>query len=120
MDATRTYLDNGAYFAVYTVSGKKTAYMSSLMTKSKSESYGAIYNIEKTDIPETDKDYQKQKVTFKWSFSNTYDKEKGTADVTLVISNKPMGKAFEMTILTEKLDLLVYKGYIEGSLTDIN
>jgi hypothetical protein len=118
-DVTKHYIDNGAYFIFYKLGDAPSTYFSSVMAKSDSQSYGRVYYTKGGEIPETTTDYKKEVISFRWSFQNTYDKEHGNATVKLIKTYKPAGVAFEMTILTEKLDLLVYKGYLEGSLNGI-
>lgn len=55
-------------------------------------------------------------MSFKWSYENSYNEKRGTANVELIIINKPVGKAFIMTIIPENLNVLIYKGYVDGSL----
>jgi hypothetical protein len=47
---------------------------------------------------------------------NDYDDKKGTAKIQLTKIYKPQGITFELKIIPENLDLIVYKGYMEGSL----
>ena len=53
---------------------------------------------------------------FQWHYINTYDDKKGTAKVELLKVYKPQGIYFRITIIPENLDILVYRGYVEGSL----
>jgi hypothetical protein len=47
---------------------------------------------------------------------NDYDDKKGTATVQLIKIFKPQGITFILKIIPENLDVIVYKGYIEGSI----
>ena len=67
-------------------------------------------------IPEDDKNYEADIFFFQWRYINTYDTKKGTAKVELLKIYKPQGIYFELKIIPENLDILIYKGFMEGSL----
>jgi hypothetical protein len=115
-DVTPTFLADGGYFVFYTINGDKEIYFGNIRTKSDSQSFGPTYNMEHTSTPETTKDYASDTFSFNWSYTNTYDSKKGTAKVRLVKIKKPVGIAFRLTMIAENLDVIDYKGYMEGSL----
>ncbi len=58
-----------------------------------------------------------EKYHFQWSYANTYDKDKGTTSVKLLVIHKPEGKYFEFTIFTKGLEVLLYNGFMQNDLT---
>ena len=117
-DATAFYAKDNSYFVFYLTEDKKV-FFGSIASKSNQQSYGAISDLVDTSTPQTADDYARDIFDFRWSYSNSYDNRQGTAKVHLVKISKPVGIAFELTIVPESLDLLEYKGYMEGSLTDL-
>lgn len=90
--------------------------MANFWETSNSQSFGGIYAIEKKHIDESDENYKADFINFQWSYTNTYDSKKGTAKVELMKIYKPQGVYFEMTIVPENLDVLVYKGFMSSTL----
>lgn len=115
-DFTETYLETGGYIAFYST-GDGNLYMTNIMSKVKdSQSYGRLYSSEQRQLNETYETYKADYFYFKWRYINTYDTKKGTATVKFIKIYKPQGVTFICTIIPEDLDVLVYKGYMEGSL----
>ena len=73
-----------------------------------------IYSIRRHT--ETSTEYASDTFDFDWTYSNSYDNHQGTAKVHLIKVVKPGGVGFKLKIIPENLDLLEYKGYMEGSL----
>lgn len=115
-DITPTLLEQNAYLVIYRTIGSKTLYMANFWNKNNTQSYGIIYSMEEEHIEASDENYEADLFHFQWSYSNTYDNKKGTAKVALLKVYKPQGVYFKMTIIPENLDVLVYKGYLEGML----
>jgi hypothetical protein len=88
--------------------------LSNYWTKSKSQSFGPIYSIVKEN--EIAAEFKTEKYHFEWSCTNTYDKDKGTASVKLLVVHKPKGKYFEFTIFTKGLEVLLYNGFMQNDL----
>lgn len=118
VDFTETVISNAAYLAFYTIKGSKDVYFTNHLTKANSQSYGKIFDLDGQTYAETDSTYKFETYTFRWSYVNTYDDKTGTAKVTLEKTHKPAGVAFECKIIAENLDILEYKGYMEGSLRE--
>ena len=114
-DMTPTYLENGAYLVFYTSGDDKTLCMANFWPKTDSQSYGEVYSMEKKTIEETDKQFKADIFRFNWGYTNTYDKKRGTAKVEVTKIYKPQGVAFIIKIIPENLDILIYKGYMDGS-----
>lgn len=115
-DVTETYLEAGGYIAFYTT-GDGNLYMTNIMSKRyNSQSYGRMYSAEQKNLSETYDNYKADIFYFKWRYSNTYDSKTGTASVKLIKIYKPQGITFICTIIPEDLDVIVYKGYMDGSL----
>jgi hypothetical protein len=104
------------YLIFYTLPNDTSMYFANVLSKVGSQSYGITYDIHVYTTPATATDYETDHFTFKWSYANSYDQHKGTATVRLLKIGKPNGVAFEMTVISENLDVLEYKGYMEGTL----
>ena len=115
VDVTPTLLSNNAYTVFYTRGNDGLVYMANVWAKSNSQSYGPMYSINKENIKETYETYEADIFNFNWLYINNYDNKKGTAKVQLIKIYKPQGVAFTVTIIPENLDIMVYKGYMEGS-----
>lgn len=113
---TSQLIDENSYLVIYRNVENNDLYMANFWETSNSQSFGAIYAIEKKHIDESDENYKADFVNFQWSYTNTYDSKKGTAKVELMKIYKPQGVYFEMTIVPENLDVLVYKGFMSGTL----
>lgn len=109
-------LDQKAFLVIYKNLETNELLMANFWEKNNSQSYGPIYSIESKQIEESDENYKTDFFFFKWGYVNTYDNKKGTAKVELLKVYKPQGIYFKMTIIPENLDILIYKGYMEGSL----
>ncbi|WP_418264182.1 hypothetical protein [Flavobacterium faecale] len=116
VDITPTLLEQDAYIVIYKNIDSKSLYMANFWNKNNTQSYGTIYAMEKEHIEASDENYEADLFHFQWSYSNTYDTKNGTAKVELLKVYKPQGVYFKMTIIPEDLDVLVYRGFMEGSL----
>lgn len=114
LDRTPWYLENDAYTVFYT-SGEDGLYMANVMPKSNTQSYGPLYGVQSEMIEETYDNYEADFYYFNWSYSNSYNEKTGTAKVILIKIYKPQGVAFTIKIITESLDVIVFKGYMEGT-----
>jgi hypothetical protein len=92
---------------------------SNYWVKSDSQSSGRIYYVEKEEFPETEEELKYALYQFQWSYNNSYDDRKGTAKIKLFVIYKPQGIYFECTVLPENLFVVVYKGRMEGDLSDL-
>lgn len=117
-DITETILDQRAYLVFYT-NNDNNLYMANVWQKNNSQSFGRLYNTEHKKLKETYENFEADIFYFKWRYINSYDTKKGTATVELIKIYKPQGVTFKITIIPENLDVLVYKGYMEGTL-DLN
>jgi hypothetical protein len=116
-DITPTILDQRAKLVIYKdVQNNNALCLSNFWQKNNTQSYGPIYGMETKHIPEDDKNYEADIFFFQWRYINTYDTKKGTAKVELLKIYKPQGIYFELKIIPENLDILIYKGFMEGSL----
>jgi hypothetical protein len=117
-DITETILDKNGYLVFYT-NNDNNLYMANVWQKNDTQSFGRLYNNEHKKIKETYETFEADVFYFKWRYINSYNTKKGTASVELIKIYKPQGVVFKITIITENLDILVYKGYMEGTL-DLN
>lgn len=115
-DITPMAVKNKAYTVFYTYKGKEDVYMANFFSEADSQSFGLLYDSNLEMFDETDEEYKTDVLTSSWSYTNDYDDKKGTAKIKLIKIYKPQGIIFELTIIAENLDLIVYKGYMEGSL----
>ena len=113
-DVTETYLDAGGYIVFYT-NDEGNLYMANVMSKRDTQSFGRLYSSEHSELKETYDKYEADIFYFNWSYKNDYDSKRGTAKVKLVKIYKPQGIIFSCIIIPENLDILEYKGYMEGS-----
>lgn len=113
-DVTETYLDAGGYIVFYT-NDEGNLYMANVMSERDTQSFGRLYSSEHSELKETYDKYEADIFYFNWSYKNDYDSKRGTAKVKLVKIYKPQGIIFSCIIIPENLDILEYKGYMEGS-----
>ena len=74
-----------------------------------------MYSIKIHTNRETYETYEADVFYFNWRYVNTYDGKKGTAKVQVIKIYKPQGVVFIPKMITENLDLIIYKGYMEGT-----
>lgn len=111
---TNQALKDNATLIFYTSSEIKSILFSNYWGKS--QSYGDIYSITKSENPDKEEENKSEIYSFYWSYKNSYDAREGTAKVKILVVYKPQGTYFEITILPENLDEIVYKGRMEGDL----
>jgi hypothetical protein len=116
VDVTPTLLANKAYTVFFTSDNDGLIYMANVWPKSNSQSYGPMYSVETQKKRETYETYEADIFYFNWRYINTYDNKKGTAKVQVIKIYKPQGVAFTVKIIPENLDIIVYKGYMEGTI----
>ena len=117
-DITETILEQNAYLVFYTDVEEKL-FMANVWEKNNTQSFGRLYNTEHKKLKETYESFEADIFYFRWRYINSYDTKKGTATVELIKIYKPQGVTFKIKIIPENLDILVYKGYMEGTL-DLN
>lgn len=120
IDMTPIALVNEAYIVFYTSDNDGLIYMANVWPNSDSQSFGPMYAFESEKLSETYETYEVDIFYFNWRYANTYDNKKGTAKVEVVKIYKPQGVAFIITIIPENLDIIVYKGYMEGTINFSN
>ncbi len=112
---TQQILKEKAFIVFYHNQDDKELAMANVWPKSNTQSYGRTYGMTHKELKNSISDYKKDIFNFNWAYSNSYDEKKGTAKVELQKIYKPQGVAFVITIIPEDLDILIYKGYLEGS-----
>lgn len=113
---TTAISDQNVILVIYRNKETNELLMANFWQKSNSQSYGRIYSLESKHEEESAEKYKSDLFFFQWGYVNTYDNKKGTAKVELLKVYKPQGIYFKMTIIPENLDILIYKGYMEGTL----
>ena len=114
-DVTPLYIQTGASLIFYTSGNDGLLYLSNFCPNADSQSYGPVYAVKSSSIPKKNK---KQKVDishFNWHYTNTYDNKTGIAKVEMPKIYNPLNITFSITIIPENLDILIYNGYMEGS-----
>lgn len=115
-DITKYVLENEVYTVFYTSGNDGHTYMANVWPKSDSQSFGRLISVEHESFEETSENYAFDIFDFTWSYINSYDKKRGTAKVQVVKIYKPLGVAFTLKIVSENLDIIIYKGFMEGSI----
>jgi hypothetical protein len=115
VDNTPAILDQGAYTVFYTFQDDGQIYMANYWPKNDSQSYGPMYSAETNSLNETYETYKADIFYYNWRYTNDYNGKSGTAKVQLTKIYKPQGVAFILKIIPENLDVIVYKGYMEGT-----
>lgn len=116
VDNTPTILDQGAYTVFYTSDNDGLIYMANYWPKNGTQSFGPMYSSQTATYDETYETYKADIFYFNWRYINDYDSKKGTAKVQFTKIYKPQGIAFILKIIPENLDIIVYKGYMEGTI----
>jgi hypothetical protein len=116
IDVTPTILKAGAYTVFYTSGDDGLIYMANVWPNNNSQSFGPMYGFESEKLEETYENYEADFFYFNWRYINTYDERTGTAKVQVIKIYKPQGVAFTVKIIPEDLDVIIYKGYMDGSI----
>lgn len=116
IDNTPTILNQGAYSIFYNFENDGLIYMANYWPKDDTQSYGPMYSSETKSLNETYETYKADIFYYNWRYTNDYDGKSGTSKVQLTKIYKPQGIAFILKIITENLDIIIYKGYMEGSI----
>lgn len=115
LDNTPQLLREGAYTVFYTSGSDGILYMANVWPNSKSQSYGPMYSTKSASYNETYESYKADLFYFNWRYINDYDSKKGTAKVQFIKVYKPQGVTFVLKIIPENLDIIIYKGFMEGT-----
>lgn len=116
VDITPYVLEAGLYTVFYTSDDDGLLYMANVSPNQESQSYGPIYSSQMASYDETYETYKAEIFYYNWRYINDYDSKKGTAKVQFTKIYKQQGIAFTMKIITEDLDVSIYKGYMQGSI----
>jgi hypothetical protein len=116
VDNTPIILDQGAYTVFYNFKNDGLIYMANYWPKNDSQSYGPMYSAENQSLNETYETYKADIFYYNWRYTNDYDGKSGTAKVQFTKIYKPQGVAFVLKIIPENLDIIIYKGYMEGTI----
>lgn len=119
VDITDGWVKDGGYLAIYTYKDDDRVYLANVNHRRQTQSFGPISDTKITTVSENSDTYENKTFDFKWSYANSYDAKLGTSTVRLLTIKKDAGVTFSCTIVTEDLDVLMYRGYVEGSLSSI-
>jgi len=114
-DVTPTYTAAKAYLSLYQLPNDTSIYFNNVMGNT--QSYGLTYFMVAHTSNDAHTGYIRDTISFKWAYANTYDTHRGTASVRLVKFGNLVGTAFELMIIPENLDVIVFKGYVEGTVS---
>ncbi len=116
VDNTAEILEEKAFIVFYSVENDDLLYMSHVWPKHESQSYGPIYSVKSESEKETYEEYKADFFNFDWLYIAGYEDKKGTAKVQLIKVHKPQGISYVLKIIPSNLEVIIYKGYLEGSL----
>lgn len=116
IDYTPTYLNWGAYSVFYTSDNDGLLYMANVAPENNSQSFGPMYSTQSATYDETYETYKADIFYYNWRYINDYDSKKGTAKVQFIKIYKPQGVAFILKMISENLDVVIFKGYMEGTI----
>lgn len=105
--------DQNQFIVFYTLENDTRIFMANYWSKNESQSFGPIHALKTINFEETEDKHKYDLITFKWDFRNTYDTKEGVASVQLMKIYKPYSITFEMKIINQELDVLVYTGYMD-------
>lgn len=111
-DCTKSCLDDDVFLAFYERDGK--LHFANVWQKAGGQSYGEVSEIIRQEINEGG--YHTVRASYLWYYSSTDFNKTGTAQILLRLIHRPITVAFELSILTESANLMIYKGYVNGSL----
>ncbi len=110
-DLTDFSLDKENYISI-SVDDENNISMSNIT--SEGQSYGKMTRVQHERIEKTENGNKLDWYSFRWSYSNTYDTDKGSCFVQLIISYRDQANIFDLKMIDESLNSSVYRGYIEG------
>ena len=105
---------NGDVALAFYMCDKETLCFANYWRNKDSQSYGGVYGLKSTDIPETETTYPAEVFRFTWKFYNTYDDVKGEAAVTFtkIYIHNTVKFVAEILVLDTN-SVLKMKGYQE-------
>ncbi len=116
VDTTPAILEAKAFMVFYTVENDNILYMANVWPKQNSQSYGPMYSVTSETKKETYEEYKADVFNFDWLYITGYGDKKGTAKVQLIKVYKPQGITYVLKISPPNLEIIIYKGYLEGSI----
>ena len=114
VDTTPEILEAKAYIVFYTVENDNLLYMSNVWPKQNSQSYGPMYSVKSDTKKETYEAHKADVFNFDWLYITGYADKKGAAKVQLIKVYKPQGITYVLKITPPTLEVIIYKGYLEG------
>lgn len=114
-DITQWYFDRKQFIVFYKNKAKDLC-MANVSGINDDQSYGTLSSFTHEKLKETDKSYQVDIFNFRWKYYNSYDDNTGYATVVFTKVYKPQGVLFTIKMVQANLDVLILKGYMEGSL----
>ena len=116
LDVTQEILEAEAFTVFYMYENEEGLHMANVWPKKNSQSYGLASSFSIEYQKETYESYEADYFSFDWNFTNNYDQKSGTAKVSVIEINKPQEIHYILKMVTEELETIIYKGYMEGSL----
>ena len=115
IDMTQYYYDRKQYFVFYQYNPKEMCF-ASVSSINNDQSYGSLHSETSEKKLETETSYASDIFNFRWKYKNSYDGDSGYATICFTKIYKPTGVLFSIKMITQKLDVLTYIGYMEGTL----
>ena len=113
-DNTTFDIDRGGYFVIYKKDYK--LFLANVSAAWNQQSYGVIHQLKGETLEESKNQFKADIFNFRWKFYNDYDDKTGYATIRMTKVYKPQGVYFTLKMILPNLDILNYKGYMEGSL----
>lgn len=103
---------NEAFLAFYERNG--LLHFANVWQKTGKQLYGEVTQLEHTEDENTE--YKTESTSYLWHYSRNENKQTGTAIILLRLIYRPVAVAFELSVLTEGAEMLMFKGYVNSSL----
>ena len=115
-DVTEWYYNRGQQIVFYLCDDGSLC-LSNFSERENEQSYGGLTSLGKVEtLPETRTTFKIDIFKFRWNYFNTYDSKRGWATVSMYKIYKPQGVVFNMKVALSNLNIMKYKGYMEGSI----
>lgn len=107
-DCSEYYRNAGAYLSLY--NKDSVPYMSIVMAKQKSQSYGTITDIDAQHYNSTPYSYERDVLKYTWNYQNSYDDKKGAATCRLDVTYKGKEVLFVLEFVLSNGELSKFTG----------
>lgn len=112
-DQSDISLGQNQFIVFYTIEDDDAIYMANVWSKDKSQSYGPISILSSESYEETIDNYKHDIINFNWGYINSYNSDNGIASVKFTKTYRPDVITFQIRIIPQNLDVIIYTGYME-------